>query len=515
MPIPPRWPRWPLIALGLSAGACQINVPNGKTISGSPSSQSFAFTGYSTVSGGQVKIDVLESLNTNARSSGAVWHNLKTTNAGTSPHTSGTQDYFGYLTTVAGISPTHWPNGGVARLRILYDTGSGTADQLGFTFDDLGCLASTSGTYDVKALACASHDTGYIHLVDTDPIAPNSRPFISLRGTSAPAAYYTTIDPTGAKDTLTKWKTANHMNVGPGPFVNARYYNEQDLRFGRDMNCRRHLFTGKVACYVANYGDPSATPGPAAGDDPTPSLAATLARDPAGLVATVAMEFRPGASTDSVTFYAFNAAGDRVEQAILDSQGPKSMPGLCLACHGGVYDSGTNSVTGAKFLPFDLDNFKYSTTAPYTKADQQDEFRALNSIVLATRPSDAIEELIEGWYDDGTGVADLSSAGPDQDSGFVPAGWAGQKVLYTEVIKPYCRTCHMSFYDSAAGVGLTHLDLNDFNDLKFGRSDYGAIQGAVCGYHDMPHAEVTKEKFWQSPARAHLIGVLQLSTACN
>lgn len=32
---------------------------------------------------------------------------------------------------------------------------------------------------------------------------------------------------------------------------------------------------------------------------------------------------------------------------------------------------------------------------------------------------------------------------------------------------------------------------------------------------DMPHAEVTREKFWQSPARGHLIGALNLPTACD
>jgi len=157
--------------------------------------------------------------------------------------------------------------------------------------------------------------------------------------------------------------------LGFGPVVNARYFNEQDSRFGRDMNCIAKLGGDELACYVTNYGEPvERVPGP--GDDPGAALEATITRDPKGLVATVAMEFRANSSTDQVTFYAFDGNGDRTTTVILDGEGGKGMPGVCLSCHGGHYDGTAHSVTGAHFLPFDVDNFEYSGVAGFRLADQ-------------------------------------------------------------------------------------------------------------------------------------------------
>src|SRR5271170_7297324 len=43
--------------------------------------------------------------------------------------------------------------------------------------------------------------------------------------------------------------------------------------------------------------------------------------------------------------------------AILDSQGQKAVPGVCMACHGGSYTLATHTVSDARFLPFDTTPF--------------------------------------------------------------------------------------------------------------------------------------------------------------
>ena len=68
-------------------------------------------------------------------------------------------------------------------------------------------------------------------------------------------------------------------------------------------------------------------------------------------------------------------------QVGLDSEADKSVPGLCLACHGGTYNDTTNAVTDANFLPWDLDSFVYSPTPGSTRADQLEQFRILNGMV--------------------------------------------------------------------------------------------------------------------------------------
>lgn len=37
----------------------------------------------------------------------------------------------------------------------------------------------------------------------------------------------------------------------------------------------------------------------------------------------------------------------------------------------------------------------------------------------------------------------------------------------------------------------------------------------VCELYDMPHSEVARKNFWQSPARGHLIGEFNWPTACQ
>ena len=94
------------------------------------------------------------------------------------------------------------------------------------------------------------------------PFAPTAPQFLARNvNTNARAVeYYQSIgvidpnDPTkpGPKATLARWKQANNFIPGVSE-VSATYFNEADLRFGREMHCVSYgdfyLYT-RIACYV-------------------------------------------------------------------------------------------------------------------------------------------------------------------------------------------------------------------------------------------------------------------------
>jgi hypothetical protein len=507
-------------ALSLSSSACTNTLESSTSYTGSASSQSIPLTGYTLEPSGWIYPQVLTSLGVGARDAGATWASLGAFRATSTPTRSGDTDYYAWSGTLTNFTTATWPSGGVARVRLMYEVDG--ALNLGFTFDDVSCLfEDPSKTFQERAFACASHDNAHLHLVDEDPIRSSSRDYLSLRETPRvifqgnvvddPAVdYYAAVDPQSTRTTLAAWKTVNGFAANgsalPGyePAVSTTYFNKGDLELGRHMNCVKKSSTAAMACYVTNYGDPAQVlPGP--GDSASASLTAAVARNPAGLVATVAMEYRPASANHRVTFFAYDPAGARVTRVVLDGEGAKNMPGACLSCHGGRFQSATSSVAGAHFLPFDVDNFSYSGAAGFTLAAQQDAFRALNKLILGAGPTTAITELVNGWYD-----SNLGSAGPDQDTDFVPQGWDGQEVVYQELVKPYCRGCHVTLDEPAAPPQI--FDLNTYDELNAFR--FVALD-RICERYDMPHAEVTRKLFWQSPARGHLIGEFNLPTACN
>lgn len=132
------------------------------------------------------------------------------------------------------------------------------------------------------------------------PIAGNS---------GATNAYYrgigaiTGLGPTLVKDTLDTFKTRNGFGQSGGGDVQAIYFNEGDLRLGRDMHCKQNGPT--VACYVSNYGEP---PFKAQMANPHwPNVQDALAKAIAGPsgngqpFATVAMEYSPTPTAKFVT----------------------------------------------------------------------------------------------------------------------------------------------------------------------------------------------------------------------
>lgn len=320
------------------------------------------------------------------------------------------------------------------------------------------------------------------------------------------ADYYAAIDPNNTRNTLDKWKAAN--GFGQGDEVVTYYFNAGDLDYGREMHCRQATtdFLGpkeiRTACYVTNYGsDPDPTKsflGPAvpldlAAGEASVKLALdrAVAHDSSTAFATVAMEsffsntFFSGGR--NVYFYVFKTDGTRATDAALDSEGPKPVPVMCMSCHGGSYDFTSHQVKDASFLPFDLQSFRFSTTTGFTRADQEDRFRAQNQMVRSSGTvSDGIVRTINLMYPRGVQTPGLTAAN-DQ----IPPGWQGKghDDLYLQVVRPYCRSCHQAQTPYALQY--------EWNEYAQFQAAEGIINIDVCGGHNMPHAEIPFFKFWQ------------------
>jgi hypothetical protein len=363
---------------------------------------------------------------------------------------------------------------------------------------------------------------------------PNHETFLTgLPGPNSPADetnYATAVDAwatSGSHATFTDFKATNGFPANDE--ATAVYFNNADLKLGRDMHCR--VASGaRVACYVSNYNDKAQPPAGSA-----PALLAAASAHTSGnanlLFATVAMEWDPSKPVDtSVQFWVYGAAGTRINEALLDSEGPKSVPQICVACHGGYYDdTGDHLAHAARFLPFDVASFRtvdddFSAQAvtqlgldPFTRQNQLGGFRALNAIVEQTEANrglnpNAVAQLIDGWYQNCGGVTNtgcnacVGGAGcPDSFvSGFRPPNWqsanAPTQALYDNVVHPYCRGCHV----------MQGQDFNWTDPAQMTGIYKSSIQRDVCTntQRRMPHAEVPFKAFWQGPT-----GPLQLTQA--
>lgn len=306
-----------------------------------------------------------------------------------------------------------------------------------------------------------------------------------------------------------------------GDDASAVYFNHGDLGFGRDMHMKRSGKNNKnLAFYVTNYR----------------GLDDAINRD--NPIATVAMEYsfgsRKGADKSRyIQFYAFDAKGDRLLSADLDGRGEKYLPQLCMTCHGGM--QGDREITssdipksgglGARFLPFDLNAFDFSDANPsYSRAAQEADFKVMNAAIVEAFPTPAMEQLIVGWYSDqnplphfgsdrqpranntpSTGIRAKTASQPylqtqagtsaeltrtTQNSSYVPVGWRGEHAeLYTEIVAPYCRGCHITRRDN--------LDWTTYEEFS---NDGGRIKARVCEKEEetMPNAKATYQNMWLS-----------------
>jgi hypothetical protein len=317
-------------------------------------------------------------------------------------------------------------------------------------------------------------------------------------------SYYGKVDPSCQRSTLDDWKGANNFLDFPHLVVHAEYINAYDLGFGRDMNC---LDNGRTSCYVANHLDP---------------------KGKNEFAATVTMERMPFSSRTITAFFVYDALGKRINQIALDSEGAKSVPESCYACHRGYTHAG--EPFGGEYLPFDIDAFE-DWPGKLTRANQASAFRELNKIIhtyasQSNQNPDTVD-LIESWYDGNVASGsyqafrDFFDCNPSPNK-LPKADWFTNKYksfcevpqndinaintfvrewdLYQFGYAKYCRMCHVA----QAGLAETGFPQTVGNWPQsivgpsagvFDRSP-GWARLHVCqvAYPRMPHAELTDER---------------------
>jgi hypothetical protein len=281
----------------------------------------------------------------------------------------------------------------------------------------------------------------------------------------------------------------------------ATYINKVDLNLTRD----HHSITygpNQTAAYVCNHlGPPSLNSSPMDID-----AAISNAVNGKNLVACVAMDVGPGVNGTPLTrFLIFGPSGQLLPSVNLDGRREKFVPGTCVVCHGGDHyagnypedGSGTADV-GGHFLPYDAGNFEFSSSAPFTEADEEQAIYHLNQNVLNANPTVAEQELIAGWY----------AIGQVLDKNYLPTSWQGQSntavSFYQNVHARGCRTCHVALVE---GYNFDHYQ-NITPNGHFYRADNPntALGHSVCDLgtsqilraHSMPNSRVTFDRFWQS-----------------
>jgi hypothetical protein len=314
----------------------------------------------------------------------------------------------------------------------------------------------------------------------------------------------------------------------------AQFVNQVDLNLTRD----HHMISygpDQLAGYVCNHKGPRPTVA-----DPTAlfppkieinRLISTI-KHKVDLVACVAMEYSvnvkyTGSSSTGHPFTRFwifvpdptSGSNDLVlaTSVDLDNRGPKFVPGVCTACHGGTFAyedasgafSKTKSAMGdldAHFLPFDMANFAFSSKT--SKERREDEIFALNlnvhntentrttadptKAIVASDGSLSITKLIAGWYAKGGGITKANME-PTFDPDFIADAWntsSDLRVAYHDVIAHSCRTCHAAMDNKAF-------------ELTPGLAN---VPGVACASYDMPNSLVTFNRFWLSNKGAMVPG---------
>jgi hypothetical protein len=196
-------------------------------------------------------------------------------------------------------------------------------------------FAACNGPFTINNLTLPQNEPYFLGPVNGGSIAPDPN-----TGTTNPTFYQTATNaqPGGSRDTLTHWKQANGFTISgtpaagqqcaapnPGEFC-AIYFNNGDLKFGRDMHCRVTNANGATACYVSNFGPVGINDAPTAVSQAL-AYEASGQSSSTGLQATVTMEYDPTAGANAVQFWAYNPGGAYINQAALDSEGAKPLPG--------------------------------------------------------------------------------------------------------------------------------------------------------------------------------------------
>ena len=365
-------------------------------------------------------------------------------------------------------------------------------------------------------------------------------------------AYYAAIDPNRERDTLQKWKAVNGFGTG-GDEVTVVFGDKRDLGYGRRMTARRNPTTGAIAFLVENY---QVDPGGAYGYSSV-SLEAAVREDTRWRILVNAIEYspEPGGTVAFAKFFNFNAVtGERELRIDLDGRGPKFMPGPCLTCHGGrgdglipdgpgkfVFPVVQNSKslargdTQARLAPLEVEHFDFSPLAGYTRSDQEAKLKTMNMFVLCSYPlaagapagvpnSFCVRRPANGSEWQGTAAELLIEAyggntlpRPDYSDTFIPPDWRGvNQSLYTDVVVPSCRACHIlrgtraqsdidfttlaKFEGYAVFPGVQYPKNAGFDDR---------IKVHVIDRGDMPLAKFVYDSFWNSSSPPTLADFLQ------
>jgi mono/diheme cytochrome c family protein len=361
-------------------------------------------------------------------------------------------------------------------------------------------------------------------------------------------AYYRAIDPNKQRTTLEDFKNVNGFNSGSFkvPPTTVLFDDTRDLGYARKITFWVNS-DGTSAVFVTNYlagGFASYQTG-----DPQVNLQAGAADDRRWVVETNAIEFSaapaaPGA-VNFTKFFVFNPNGDQQLFGTLDNRGPKSLPSVCVSCHGGrgdaltppdasglprfplVYNSASQlrGDTGAHMQPVEVGIQVFQPAGmTYARAVQEAALKKLNTqmvmcaypVSAATRalnnPEDACRRTAIGTEWQGDTAAEIirdAYGGPGLPNGtwndtFIAGDWAanGQTNLYNDAIVNGCRLCH-----KLRGVGV-ESDI-DFNTTeKF--AGYGdRVFQHVYNRGNMPLAKLVFDTFWGSAGPRELAGFLQ------
>jgi hypothetical protein len=545
--------------LSLAIAGCAAGPTTGDIFGGTTNGSTRSFFGYTDMK--LTPVTAYVQTKPYCPPTGGAWTQIGSGTTSASPlNLNDSRAAYQWNITSGALSSAQWKQGGVARFkaRSKINGGSAPTDLLGFDTDGPACAydeIQQGSSWVAAGNDCQSpypHNE-VIHVVSTTP-DPTTQHFgdiayLGVRGGAYPGApvtpastvdesanYYASI---GAPLTLAAFKTKYGF---PGNEVRAVYYNDGDLGVGRDMHCKTAAIGGgnSTACYVGNYGRRTSPPLAFAGFGSDPQTAIDQILGPQGIpgvssnapVATVAMVHDSTKPADQrVQFMVYNELGDLTEQAALDNPGVEALkhqttasaantavPDNCLTCHGTSSSytpaaSGTSVVHGARFLPFDPDNFIYSTNnATWSKASTLPKLKQLNALVWDTGMTTSTQELLRGMYPAASNLGPKDAAAVF-DPTFIPTGWTdvpgeskAAKQVYTEVVKPFCRTCHVSH------------DTTDWNTYQEFKDAAGYIGYYVCNQNStvpMPQAERVQSKMWATGARAHLLAAFQLTGACT
>ncbi|HWV13877.1 MAG TPA: hypothetical protein VN030_00485 [Cellvibrio sp.] len=313
----------------------------------------------------------------------------------------------------------------------------------------------------------------------------------------------------------------------------AQFFNGGDLGFGRNMNCwskdnNAASISGNIshlACFVGNYGVTDSVGRSVHSSLREANLDNILSMAPSGAYtfaagnpghkpfAIVAMEYNKNKTENEVTFFAYNAAGQAVQQVELDNEKGKTIPGACLSCHGGTFNTTTGGIKSSNFLPFDFNSFKFivginkTSASPRSDAlkrsdleknieygstriaiandqdqdvkDQLKAIKGLNVMVLnqqkaANKANGEITAKINSWYLANT-LGNAEGGEIVMDSPFDPNSPVTTTNLKTKVADIGCRGCHIA------------SSLNSFSSISVNALNFGCDSSTT---YFMPHGQL-------------------------